>query len=200
MRFRGPLFLINVLIVLGLILTDVAIGFPLAAVTSQARAAATLAGSEGISSPTLAGKRAKVKRKRRQDDRQETKQDRKKDRRQDDRKQDRQKDHRRRTQQDGGQPVDLGGGPLPGAAAVATDDPSAEDRYIVRLADGMSNAMRATTDIAASAVGITPTHVFEHVFNGFAPSSPTISSMTSRTTLGYWPSCRMRWATLARRP
>ena len=121
MRLRGPLLLINVLIVLGLTLTDVAIGFPLAAVTSQTRAAASPAGSERMSSPTLAGKRAKVKRKRRQDDRQETKQDRKKDRKQADRKQDRQKDHRRRTQQDGAPPVELGGGPLPGAAAVATD-------------------------------------------------------------------------------
>ena len=47
MRLRGPLLLINVLIVIGLILTDAAIEFPRAAVIGQAQAAASPAGSEG---------------------------------------------------------------------------------------------------------------------------------------------------------
>ena len=90
MRFRGPLLLVNILIVLGLILADVAIGLPHAGVSSQARAAASPPASEGMSSPALAAKRAKVKRQRRQDDRQDAKpkEDRKKDRKQADRKPD----------------------------------------------------------------------------------------------------------------
>jgi hypothetical protein len=50
-RFRGPLLLVNVLIVLGLILADVAAGLPRAALSSQARAAA----SPASESPALAG-------------------------------------------------------------------------------------------------------------------------------------------------
>ena len=150
-----------------------------------------------MSTPALAGKRAKVKRQRRQDDRQETKQDRKKDHKQADRKQadrkqaaastagrksdpqdtgrkqDRQPtDRRLSAQQEGGKAVRIGGGPLPAAATVTAVEASAEQRYIVLLADGASNAMQATKDIAASAVGITPTHVYEHVFNGFAAVIP----------------------------
>src|SRR4051794_35733732 len=131
-----------------------------------------------MSAPALAGKRAKVKRKRRQDDRQDTQQDRKKDRKQAadrkqaDRKQDHHKDRGQGTTQEGGQPVELGGGALPAASAVASDALSAEDRYVVLLADGTSNAMRATSDIAASTPGIIPTHIYEHVFNGFAAVIP----------------------------
>jgi len=186
-RFRGPLLLINVLIALGLILMDAAIGFPHAAGSSQALAAASPRASEGMSSPALAGQRAKIKRQRRQDDRQETKQDRKKDGKQTDRKQDRKpadakqvdneqdrqsRDRRLGMQQEGGKAIHIGRGPLPAAATVAAARPSADNRYIVLLADGTSNALRATNDIAASATGITPTHVYEHVFNGFAAVIP----------------------------
>jgi subtilisin len=193
-RLRGPLLLLNVVIILGLILADVAVGLPRAALSSQARAAASDT-SEAMSSPALAGKRAKIKRKRRQDDRQETKQDRKKehkhaDRKQADRKQaDRKQadrnsdsqdavrkkdpqgaDRRLSAQQEGGKAVRIGGGPLPGAATIKAVEASAEHRYIVLLADGASDALQATKEIAA--VGITPTHVYKHVFNGFAAVIP----------------------------
>jgi subtilisin family serine protease len=190
----------NILIVLGLILADVAIGLPGAAVSSQAQAAASPPASEGMSSPALAGKRAKVKRQRRQDDRQETKQDRKKDRKQADRKQDRNQadrkdarkipdrklnrqdtdskpksqDTKRRlgAQQEAGKAVEIGNGVLPNAAAVAPQQSNAEDRYIVLLADGANDAMQATNEIAGSVADIKPTHVYEHVFNGFAAVIP----------------------------
>ena len=63
-------------------------------------------------------------------------------------------------------------GALPGAMTLAMTEPSAEDRYIVLLKDGTSSAMQATTEIASPDSGITPTHVYEHVFNGFAAVIP----------------------------
>jgi subtilisin len=184
-RFRGPLLLINSLLALGLILADVAIGLPLVTQPNQARAAAPAPASDAIGSPALAGKRTRVKRERRQDDRRKTKQEAKKDRKQADRKQDgkqtgpkndrkrdrQAKDRRLELRQEGGKAVRISDGPLPAAATLATNRPSAENRYIVLLADSTSNAMQTTSDIA-SAVDITPTHVYEHVFNGFAAVIP----------------------------
>ena len=74
--------------------------------------------------------------------------------------------------QEGGKAVRLGGGPLPAAATLAANRPNAKNRYIVLLADGTSNAMQTTSAIAADTAGITPTHVYEHVFNGFAAVIP----------------------------
>jgi hypothetical protein len=54
-RFRGPLLLVKVLIILGLVLAVVAVGSPRAALSSQERAAASPSASEGMSSPHMPG-------------------------------------------------------------------------------------------------------------------------------------------------
>jgi hypothetical protein len=168
-RFRGSLLVINILIVLGLILTDVAIEFPRATLSSQARAAASPSMSEGMSLPALAGKRAKSRRQRGQADRQATTQDQQKDRTQaerkpvrratdrkpnrqnPDRKPDSKKtvgkqdgqpgDRQRSLQPETGKAVEIDNGVLPDAATVTTQRPNVENRYIVLLADDAGNAM-----------------------------------------------------------
>ena len=89
MRSRRVL-LLNILIVVGLILSELAVGVPLAGVTSQTGAAPQV-GSAGSAEPVLASKRAKVKQDRRQDRRKDAEQDRKKNGKQADGKQDRKK-------------------------------------------------------------------------------------------------------------
>src|SRR6185295_19287131 len=70
---------------------------------------------------------------------------------------------------------ELPSGRLPAAETVssaARGRLSAENRYIVRFADGTSNVMSATSNIAAAFPGVVPTQVYRNVFQGFAAVIP----------------------------
>jgi hypothetical protein len=49
---------------------------------------------------------------------------------------------------------------------------AAEDRYIVRLRDEVADVGRVAEEIAAAAPGVVVTHVYTHVFAGFAAFIP----------------------------
>jgi hypothetical protein len=65
---------------------------------------------------------------------------------------------------------------LPGGRARGTPGPvgplTAEDRYIVRLRDEVADVARVAEEIAAAAPGVVVTHVYTHVFAGFAALIP----------------------------
>jgi subtilisin len=219
-RQRASLF-ISVLIVLGLTLSGVPAGSPIAPGTSQARGAAPESAALDTE-PELAGKRAK--RGKHKDHKNERKQNRPQDghKKRDGKagKKDNKKGHPKSGKRER-RPADAQGngnqnqnqnqnkdknpkqneskssnpspesaqdsardpqrgrelttGRLPAAEAVATaahGKLSAEDRYIVLLAESAGNVMSATTDIAAALPGVVPTHVYRNVFPGFAAVIP----------------------------
>jgi hypothetical protein len=65
---------------------------------------------------------------------------------------------------------------LPGGRVRGTTGPvgplTAEDRYIVRLRDEVADVARVAEEIAAAAPGVVVTHVYTHVFAGFAALIP----------------------------
>jgi hypothetical protein len=65
---------------------------------------------------------------------------------------------------------------LPGGRLRGTPGPvgplTAEDRYIVRLRDEVADVARVAEEIAAAAPGVVVTHVYTHVFAGFAALIP----------------------------
>jgi subtilisin family serine protease len=170
-RFRG-LLLLHVLIVVGLILSDVA-AIPLDAMSKESRPAAE-AEARAREDSAPAGKRAKRKQDRRQDQRKDRKEGRKKEHTQADRKKDRKPDRKKERQKNRGQVQELTTGRLPAAESVSSpeDRVSVEDRYIVLLADAAASAERTAASVAASTAGVVPTHVYEHVFDGFAAVIP----------------------------
>jgi len=164
--------LLNLIVIAGLALGSVPLGLSTAsAVTSQLQVA-----------PTSSGEAAHVARKAKRERKKDGKQ---KDRKQGGKKKDgkkkgkqnrKQKDRKKNRNRNDGQAVELTTGILPGADTVQPDPEkgpsSAEDRYIVVLKSGTGSARAAANDIAADAGGVTPTHVYEYVFPGFAAVIP----------------------------
>ena len=77
--------------------------------------------------------------------------------------------------QNQGEQQELTSGRLPAAETVAAASVaplSAKDRYIVVLDDTTPNALSAARAIATDAPGVVPTHVYSHVFQGFAAVIP----------------------------
>jgi subtilisin family serine protease len=167
---RSSVLILNILVILGLMFSGVVVRSSASAVTSQMQITPANDGE-----PAAAAR--KVKRERKHD---RKKSDRKQDRKQKDRRNDRKKNgkqHRKKNRnQDGGQAVELTTGLLPGAETarpVSRDGSfSAEDRYIVVLKSETDDERAAANDIAADVDGVTPTHVYEYVFSGFAAVIP----------------------------
>jgi subtilisin len=149
-RYRT--LLLNVLVILGLIVSTA-----LAALTVPPSQSAPSGGAVTGGASALAGPRAKHKHK--------THKERKKDR-----KHARQHKHRKQRGKR------IPSGILPGGE---TDDPfgpngklSAKDHYIVQLKPAAGNAARSTRVLSRDIAGITPTFVYSHVFDGFAAVIP----------------------------
>jgi subtilisin family serine protease len=149
--------LLTLLVILGLTLSAVPAPSPSSASQAAAR------GPAADTVPDLAGPRAKHKKHK----------ERKKDRKQKDRKRDRKHKGRKHHGQQG---AELPTGILPGADTVDPIGPdgklNAKDRYIVRLKPDTGNASRTSKAVSRDIGGITPTHVYSHVFDGFAAVIP----------------------------
>ncbi|MFN8663204.1 MAG: S8 family serine peptidase [Thermomicrobiales bacterium] len=101
---------------------------------------------------------------------------RQKARKQRERKQDRKHDRKQNNRQRKKQPVKLDTGVLPAAdeASPTLPDgtPSVQDSYIVRLKPAAESPLRSARTMSRDFEGVTPTHVYSHVFDGFAAVIP----------------------------
>lgn len=163
---RASTLLLNVLVILGLTLSTV-----LVATAPAPTQAAPSSGPAADAATDLAGPRAKKNKNKNKHKHEKKKKERKKDRKHKDRKKDRKQGQTR-----GSQPVELPTGLLPAADTVDPVAPDgtidATDRYIVRLKPAAESALRSTEVVAQEIGGITPTHVYSHVFEGFAAVIP----------------------------
>jgi subtilisin family serine protease len=186
---------INIAIIAGLVLSEVLLSAPFAVATSAAEVAA----SQSEPAAELAPHRARKRTGRDEHDkrkghskRQKPKRDHDQGKRKDangkhkgakGKKKDRQRDHPKKNRNRKQKAPRLHTGVLPAAASVAApaNQPvSAEDRYIVVLKDqargaadgGDTSAMGVASEIASADPGVVPTHVYEHVFDGFAAVIP----------------------------
>jgi len=159
---RRSTSLLNVAIMLSLAFSGLLSGILVPTTVAKGTTSAPVA-VPGEVSPELASR--KVKRERKLDRKKKDRtQDRKQNNRKSDRKKkDRQKDRKHERRRD----LDLSGGQLPTAEAGQI---SVEDHYIVVLEDVAGDAEGAAGDLATD--GVTPTHVYEHVLNGFAAVIP----------------------------
>jgi subtilisin len=173
---RRSTLVINLLIVLSLTFSGLLVGTSVPEGSRETRLAAPEVSAETTGGSEAVSDRAQRKQDRRQDRRTDTQRERAKDRKQSERKKgDKRKDRKRDRNQGRQQAVALPSGRLPAAETVAPPAggrPSAEDRYIVLLADGTGDVMQTTTDIASDAAGVIPTHVYENVVDGFAAVIP----------------------------
>jgi subtilisin family serine protease len=167
---RYNILFVNILVILGLMLSGVVVGSSVSAVNGHLQVAPAGDGEQAAAS-------RKAKRERKKDGK-------KKDRKQGGKKKDgkkgkkdrKKKDRKKNHKQNQGQAVELTTGILPGADTVQPDPDkgptSAENRYIVVLKSDAGSERAAANDIAADAGGVTPTHVYEYVFPGFAAVIP----------------------------
>ena len=197
---QGISLVLTMLIVLGLTLSDVPIGGASGVAITEARVAAPEAGTGVAAAPKHARKRAERQHDQTRNDG-KPKQKPKKDHKDNDHKQ-KGSDHKGKktkanepahqqgkrdgTEQEGkrdrqtvrsqnqGEPRELTSGRLPAAETVAGsgDALSAKDRYIVLLDDTAPSALGVAKAIATDAPGVVPTHVYSHVFQGFAAVIP----------------------------
>jgi subtilisin len=81
-----------------------------------------------------------------------------------------------------GKAHELTSGRLPAAETLADAGGalSAEDRYIVVLDETTTSALGVAKDIASGVPGVIPTHVYAHVFSGFAAVIPDEALATVR--------------------
>jgi subtilisin len=146
------------LLILGLLLA----GWPSPPAIPASHAAASLAPGEspGTHHAPLAKKKHKKKKARKQ---------KRKARKQKQRK-------RHRKQQQRQKPAKLDTGVLPIANQVNPIRPdgsiNVQDRYIVRLRPDAGSPRRSARTMARDVAGVTPTHVYNHVFEGFAAVIP----------------------------
>ena len=199
---QGISLVLTILIVLGLTLGDMPIGGASGVAITEARVDAPEGGTGVVAAPKRAPKRAKRqhdhkkdgKRKHHQQQKDHKDNDHKQKEKGSDRKGHKpkakepahQQGKRVGTEQEGkgereavrahdqGEPRELTTGRLPAAETVAGsgDSLSAKDRYIVLLDDTTTSALGAARAIATDAPGVVPTHVYSHVFQGFAAVIP----------------------------
>lgn len=169
---RLPSLVLHLLVVAGLALGMGPLG--VASVTTStwppgSASAATTASDERPPAPELS--RRKAKKEHRQKHRRAQKKHKHTKRNQTKRKHQRENQQRRRAHQAREIPT----GMLPGADVVAPppgEPITAENRYIIRLRDGVGDAARSATAIASGLDGVVPTHVYQYAFSGFAAVIP----------------------------
>ena len=195
---QGVSLVLTMLIVLGLTLSDVPIGGPTGVAITEARIAPATGNTGVAAAPQRTRKRAERQHDQKQKDG-KPKDHQKKDHKRKDHKpkgsgleghkakeptrkqskrdgtsQEGKRDRRTSRAQNQGQPHELTSGRLPAAATLADAGGalSAKDRYIVILDDTTTSALGVAKDIASDAPGVVPTHVYSHIFEGFAAVIP----------------------------
>lgn len=154
---RARHLFLTALVIVGLMLSP----FPAASPTAPILAATAPAPSQDAATAQHAP-RAKKKHKKHK----------KKVRKHKERKQDRRQNNRKHKKQ----PARLDSGVLPAADEADPILPDGtlniQDRYIVRLKPDAESPLRSARTLARDLAGVTPTHVYSHVFDGFAAVIP----------------------------
>jgi subtilisin len=195
---QGVSLVLTILIVLGLTLSDVPIGGPVGVAITEARTAPATGDTGVAAAPHRARRRAERQHDQKQNeskpkDHQQTDHKRKghkpkgsdqvgqkakepthKQSKRDATKQEGKRDRQTVRAQNQDQARELTSGRLPAAETLADTGGrlSAKDRYIVVLDDTTTSALGVATDIAADTPGVVPTHVYSHIFDGFAAVIP----------------------------